>query len=100
MIVRTRVDGCWASETTDDVIPPTLSSQFQKDCITLAVVTDLWSMKEMRQLKEVQVEARKGFLCCVDLESQVTLHSQIRMDRCGVTLQDGRCGAEAGLEAT
>lgn len=62
--------------------PLTSSNQLRKSRITLAVATCLWSMKDKRQLKAGQVEARKSALCCTDLESQVILPSQIRMDRC------------------
>lgn len=46
-----------------DSIPPPFSSRIKKVCISLATVACLWSIKEMRQLKEGQVEERKWFLC-------------------------------------
>lgn len=63
-MVARRMDGHWASKITDNIALPTLSSQFQEVCVTLAVVTCVWSMQEMRQLKEGQIEAGTWFLRC------------------------------------
>lgn len=52
------------------VCPPS-RSQF-KVYVSLTIVTCLFSTKEMRWLKEGQVEGRKWFLCGSGPESQVT----------------------------
>lgn len=68
MVARRRVDGHGTSKVIDDITPPGFGSQF-KVCITLAVVACLWSRKDMRQLKEGRLGARRGSYGAVGLES-------------------------------
>lgn len=82
---------------TDDIILPTFSSQFKKVWITLALVTCLWSRKDPRQLKEVQVEAGKWLLRCrgPSVTSYLAFSSQNGQMRSSAP--GGRYEAEAGL---
>lgn len=79
------------------VCPPS-RSQF-KVYVSLTSVTCLFSTKEMRWLKEGQVEGRKWFLCCSGPESQVTCLLKSECMDVKWPPHHGSYGAEAGLSS-
>lgn len=85
------MDVGWASKITGIVLP-TFSSQFKEVYITLAVFVCLFVVYEGNEAapKKDRQKGKSDFYVALDLESQVTQHSLIRMDRCEVTLQGRR----------
>ena len=100
MVVRRRVDGCWASKIIEDIIPPPFSSQIKKVCYFTSYCC-LLMVYEGNEAAQRRASGREKVVFMSKWTQSPELPGILKSEWIDVERppQDGRCGAGAGLRS-